>query len=167
MQISCKFVEFCSCCLLLKFRLFNKCLASKFIELLSNFFILSLDVLQVAFSGIEIMLVFPAIEATIIFLYYFSLFIEEFALFIFHFILLLIHKLATANITSPDALDFQCSFLFILKLPFHSEHSPILLDYKGCCIFFISKFFSFIYHYVVRVNKVSMTLLTFFEVYCH
>ena len=149
MQICGKLMEFCSCCLFLKFCLFNKCLSSEFVKLLSNFFILSLDVLQVTFSCIEIMFIFPTIEATIILLYYFSLFIEEFALFIFHFILLLIHKLATANITPPDALDFQSSFLFILKLPFHSEHSPVFLSDKSCSIFFVSKFLCLIYHCVV------------------
>ena len=134
-------MEFCSCRLFLKFCLFYKCLACEFIQLLSNFFILGLDMLQVTLSGIEVMFVFSTIKASIILLYYFSLFIEEFALFIFHFILLLIHKLATANITSPDALDFQSCFLFILEFPFYSEHSPIFLNYKSCSVFFVSKFF--------------------------
>jgi len=106
-------------------------------------------VLQVALSGIEIVFIFSTVESPVILLYYFGLFHEEFALFIFHFILPLIHKLATANVTSPDALDFHGGFLFILKLPFDSEHPPILLSYKSSSIFFVSKFFGFVHHCVV------------------
>ena len=98
----------------------------------SNLFVFGLNVLQVAFPGVEIMFVFSGVESTIVFLYYFGLFIKEFALLVFHFILLLVHKLATADITSPDALDFLSCLLFILILPFDSEHPPVFLNHECC-----------------------------------
>jgi hypothetical protein len=62
-------------------------------------------------------------------------------------------------------LNFQCCFLFILKLPFDSEHSPVFLDHERCWIFFVSIFLSLVHHSVIWVNKVSVTFLTFFEVH--
>ena len=167
MKISGKLMEFCSSSLLLKLGLLDQCFSSEFIKLLSHLFILRLDVLEIAFPGIEIMLVLSTVESSVIFLYYLSLFIKEFALFVFHFILLLIHKLATANITSPDALDFLCSLLFILILPFNSKHSPVFLDHKSSCIFLVPVFLSLIDHGVVGVHKIPVTFLTLFEVHCH
>ena len=167
MKVCCQLVEFCSSCLLLKLCFLYQRLTGIFIQLPSHFFILGLDVLQVAFPGIKIMLIFSTVESTIVFLYYFGLFIEEFALLVFHFVLFLIHKLATANITSPDALDFLSSLLFILILPLNSEHPPIFLDHKCCWIFLVSIFLCLIHHGVVLVYQISVTLLTFFEVHCH
>ena len=149
MKVCGKLVEFCSRSLLLELGLLDQCFTSKFIKLLSNFFILGLNVLEIALPGVEIMLILSAVKSTIVFLYYFGLFHKEFALFVFHFTHLLIHKLATANVTSPDALDFQSSLSFILKLPFDSEHPPILLSHKGSSIFFVSIFLCFVDHGVV------------------
>ena len=113
------------------------------------------------------MFIFSTIVAAIIFLYYFSLFIEKFALFVFHFTLFLIHKLATANISTPDSLYFQSSSLLIIVIPFDSEHTPIFLHDNSSSVLFISIFFCFIYHCVISINKIPMSLLTLFDIQCH
>lgn len=148
-KISCKLVEFCSCCLLLELRFFHQRFTGVVVQLPPYLLIFGLNMLQIAFPGIKVVLIFPTVESPIVFLYYFGLFIEEFALFVFHFILFLIHKLATANITSPDALDFLSSLLFILILPFDSEHPPVFLNYKSCTIFFVAIFLCLVDHSVV------------------
>jgi len=76
--------------------------------------------LQVALPSVEIMLVLPTIISSVVFLDYFSLFGKKFTLFLLMFIFLPVHKLATANITSPDSLDFNCSFFLILEFPFYA-----------------------------------------------
>ena len=167
MQICSKLMEFCSCGLLLKLCLFNGSFSWEFFQLFSNFFILGLNMLKITFSCIEVVFIFPAIVTTIIFLYYFSLFIEKFALFIFHFFLFLIHKLATANIAPPDSLYFQSSSFLIIEIPFYSEHAPVFLHYHCSRIFFVSIFLSFIYHCVISINKIPMSLLTLFNIKCH
>jgi hypothetical protein len=132
MEVSSKLMEFCSCSLLLELGFLDHSFPGVFIQLPSDLFIFGLDMLKVAFSSIKVVFIFSAVKSTIVFLYYFGLLIEEFTLFVLHDFLSLIHKLATANITSPDALNFQCCFLFILKLPFDSEHSPVFLDHERC-----------------------------------
>ena len=120
-------MEFCSCCLLLQFCLFECGFPREFLQLLPYFLILLLNMLQVALSSVEIMLILPTIISPVVFLDYFSLFDKEFTLFLLVFIFLPVHKLATANITSPDSLDFYCSFFLILEFPFYFEHTPVLL----------------------------------------
>lgn len=127
MKIWSKFMEFCSCCLLLQFWLFECGFPWEILQLLTYLLILLLNVLQVALSSVEIMLVLPTIISAVVFLDYFSLFSKKFTLFLLVFIFLSVHKLATANIASPDSLDFLCCFFLILELPFYFEHAPVLL----------------------------------------
>ena len=107
MQVGGELVEFCSSRLFLEFCFFKRCFTLKFFQLFSYFIILGLNVLQVALSRIEVMLVFSTIISSVVLLNYFALFVEEFALFILHFGLFLIHELATADVTSPYSLDFE------------------------------------------------------------
>lgn len=158
MEIWSEFVEFCPCRLLLQFGLLEGSFSGKIFKLLPYFLVLGLDVLEIALPSIEIMLVFPRVISSVIFLNYFCLFIEKFTLFIFVFILLLMHELATANIASPDSLNFLgCTFL-IIKLPLNLEHSPIFLDYYSSSVFLVSEFLSFVQHSVVGVYHVFMTI---------
>ena len=160
-------MKFCSCCLLLELTFFNGSLSGKLFKLLPDFFILSLDMLKIAFSCIEVMFVLSAIITSVVFLYYFGLLHKELALLVLHFILFLIYKLATANISSPDSLDSNWSSAFVIMLPLDFEHSPIFLDDDCCCIFFVSKLFSFIHHWVVGVDYVTVSRLTLFKIECH
>ena len=98
-------MEFCSCSLLLKFGFFESSFSSELFQLFPNLLVFGLNMLQVAFPGIEVMLVFSAIVSSVVLLYYFGLFVEEFALFVFHFRLFLIHELATADVSAPDSLN--------------------------------------------------------------
>ena len=118
--------------------------------------------LKIAFPCVEIMLVFPRIEASVVFLNDFSLLIKEFTLFVLHFFLFLVHKLATANIASPYSLYFQGRPLLIVELPLDLEHPPIFLYYYCCCVFFVTEFFGLIQHGKVLINEISMTAFTFF-----
>ena len=139
------------CCMLLQLCLFQCCFSGELFKLFPYFFIFLLDMLKLTLSSIEVMLILPTVVSSVVFLYYFCLLIEKFTLLIFIFVLLIFHKLATANITSPDSLYFQsCSFL-IIEFPFDFEHSPILLNYNSCWILFVSKFFSLIQHFVICV----------------
>lgn len=87
--------------------------------------------IEVRFSGIEIMFVFSTVETTIEFLYYFSLFHKESGLLILIFILLFRVELETAGISSPDSLDPSNCLFFILELPFLPKHSHPFLDSDG------------------------------------
>lgn len=158
MEIRSKFVEFCPSSLLLQFGLLESSFPGKVFKLLPYFLVLGLDMLEVALSGIEIMFVFPRVITPVIFLNYFCLFIEKFTLFIFVFTLLLMHELATANIASPDSLNFLgCAFL-IIKLPLDFEHSPVFLNYYSSSVFLVSEFLSFVQHSVVGIYHVFMTI---------
>ena len=100
--------------------------------------------LQIAFPGVEIVLILPGIEASVIFLDNFGLLIKELALLILHFVLPLIHKLATANIASPHSLDFERSSLLVVIFPLDLEHSPAFLNYYSSRILLVSEFLSLI-----------------------
>jgi len=160
-------MKFCPGCLLLKFSFFQSCFPSEFFQLLSDLLIFGLNMMKITLSCIEIVFIFPAVEASVIFLYDFSLFIEEFALFVLLFSLLLQHKLATANISSPNSLYFLGRPSFVIKVPFDFKHSPIFLNNNGCSIFFISEFFGLIHHVIVLVYEIAMSALPFFQVCCH
>ncbi len=70
-------MEFCACRLLLELGLLEGGFPSKSLQLLTDFFVLGLDRLQVALSGIEVVLVLAAVEATIILLNDLSLLVEK------------------------------------------------------------------------------------------
>ena len=145
-------MEFSSCCVLLELRLFQLCFSGELFQLFPHFFILLLHMLQVTLSSVEVVLVLSAVVSSVVFLYYFCLLIEKFALLIFVFKLLIFHKLATANVSSPDSLYFQSCPLFIIKLPLDFEHPPIFLNYNSCRILFVSELLSFIQHFVVGIH---------------
>ena len=117
--------------------------------------------LEIAFPGVEIMLVFPGIKASIVFLNNLSLLNKELALFILHFFLFFIHKLATANISSVYSLHFESGPFLVIELPLHFEHPPVLLNNYSCGIFFVSEFFGFVQHCEILVYEISMTAFTF------
>ena len=100
--------------------------------------------LQVTFPSVEIVLVFPAVEAPVVLLDDFSLLIEKLGLFVLHFSLPLVHELATANVAPPYALDFEGSSLLIVELPLNLEHTPTFLDYYCSGIFLVSEFLSLV-----------------------
>ena len=137
-------MEFCSSRLLLQLCLFERSFTLKFFKLLSYFLVLTLVMLKVTLPSIEVMLILSAVVTSVILLYYLRLFVEKFTLFILHFSLFLVHELATANIPSPDALCFLCGSLLIIEFPLYLEHSPVLLNYDGSCVFFVTVFFGFI-----------------------
>ena len=114
MKIGSKFVELGTGCLFLKFSLLKCRFSTEIIELLSNLFVFRNDVIQIALPGVEVMLVLSTIIASIVFLYYLCHFCKKAALFVFIFILFSGHELATASISSPDALDSGNSLSFIL-----------------------------------------------------
>ena len=131
MKVGGQLVEFCPCGLLLQFCLFQSSFVCIFFKLLSHFFILRLDMLQITLSSIEVMFVFSAIITSIVLLNYFSLLIKEFGLFILIFKLLLIHELATATIASPYSLYLLCGPLLLLVIPLDPQHSNVFLYYDS------------------------------------
>ena len=100
MQVGSKLMELRPSCLFLELSFLQSCFPCEFVELLSDFFILVLNVLQIALSGIKVMLVLAAIEASVVLLYYLSLFIEKLALFVLVLLLFFIHKFATTVIAT-------------------------------------------------------------------
>ena len=70
-------MEFRACRLFLELGLLEGGFPSKSLQLLTDFFVLGLNVLQVALSSIEVVLVLAAVEATIILLNDLSLFVEK------------------------------------------------------------------------------------------
>ena len=70
-------MEFCARRLLLELGFLEGGFPSKRLQLLTDFFVLGLDVLQVALSGIEVVLVLAAVEAPIILLNDLSLLVEK------------------------------------------------------------------------------------------
>ena len=160
-------MEFCSCCLLLKFGFFQSSFSSEFFQLFPDLLVFSLNVEEIAFPCVEIMLIFPAIKSSVVLLYDLRLFVEKFALLVLLLLLLLKHKLTTANIPSPYLLNFLNRPPLVIEVPLDLKHSPTLLNDYSCGILFVSELFSLIYHIVVLINKVTMSLLPFFEVYSH
>ena len=103
-QIRRKLMEFCPRGLLLQFGLLESCLSCEIFKLLTHLLILALHMMQIAFPGVEIVLVLPTVVAAIILLNNFGLLIEEFALLGLMLVLLLSVELATANVSPPDSL---------------------------------------------------------------
>ena len=129
MQICSKFMEFCSCCLLLQFNFLKLSFVSKLFQLLSDLLVFGFNVIKIRFSSVKVMLILPRVVSSVVFLYYLGLFSKEFTLFVLVFILFLFIELATANKASPYSLNSVCCIFLIIKLPHHLEHSPIFLDY--------------------------------------
>ena len=136
-------------------------------ELPSNFFVLLLDVLEVALPGVEVMLVLPTVKASVVFLHNLGLLVEELTLLILVLSLLLAHDLTPTVITSEHPLDGQRCFQFVLVLPLLFEHSPVLLDDHCGSVFLISEFLGLVELHVVRVYQVSVSVLTLFQVKGH
>ena len=117
---------------------------------------------EITLPCVEIMLVFPRIETSVVFLNNFSLLVEKLALFVLHFFLFLIHKLATANIAPPHSLYFQGGPLLVIELPLDLKHPPVFLDNYSSCVFFVAEFFGLIKHCEILIYEIPMTALTFF-----
>ena len=145
-------MKFSSCSVFLELCLFQLCFSGELFKLFPYFLILLLHVLQVTLSSVEVMLVLSAVVSSVVLLYYLCLLIEKFALLIFVFKLLIFHKLATANVSSPDSLYFQSCPLFNIKRPLDFEHPPIFLNYNSCRILFVPKLLSFIQHFVIGIH---------------
>ena len=64
MQICCKLCEFCPCALLLKILFVANSLLVMRVEQFSDFLVLLFDVMEVLFTGKEIVLVFSAVVAS-------------------------------------------------------------------------------------------------------
>jgi hypothetical protein len=105
--------------------------------------------MKICLPGVEVMLILPAIEASVVFLYYSALFIKEFALFIVIFLLFLIHELATTVIASPNALDLHTCTVFVLSLPLILQVEPVLLNRDRCIRFFFPEAFCLIQALIV------------------
>ena len=155
-------MEFRPSRLLLELCLLQGSFSGKLFQLFSNLLVFGLDMLQITFSGVEIMLILPGVKASVIFLDYFGLLVEKLALLVLHFFLLLIHKLATANVASPHALYFESCTLLVIKLPLDFEHTPVFLDNYCCGIFFVAEFFCLVKHGEVLIYQISMSAFTFF-----
>ena len=136
-------------------------------ELPSNFFVLLLDVLEVALPGVEVMLILPTVKASVVFLNNLGLLVEELTLLILVLSLLLAHELAPTVITSEHPLDSQRCFQFVLMLPLLFEHSPVLLNGDCCSVFLISEFLGLVELHIVGVYQVSVSVLTLFQVKGH
>ena len=117
---------------------------------------------QVALTGIEVMLIFATVVASVVFLNDFGLLIEELALLCLVLILFLGVELATADEPAPDSLDLKCGPLFIVKLPLNFEHSPVLLNYNCCGVLFVPIFLCFIQSLVIGVYHVAVTSFSLF-----
>ena len=152
MKIRSQLVEFCSGSLLLQFSLLKRRFPGELFQLLSHLLILCLNVQQIALSGVEVMLVFPAVKPSVVLLYDLGLFVEKFALFVLLFRLFLKHELTTANEPPPYLLDFLYRSSFVIEVPLHFEHPPTFLNYNRPGVFFITELLSFVYHVVVLVN---------------
>ena len=87
--------------------------------------------MKICLSCVEVMLIFPAVETSIVLLYYLCLLIEKLALFIFIFALFFVHELATAIKTSKNSLYSECILLFVLKTAFNLVHPPVFLNDYG------------------------------------
>ena len=74
-------------------------------ELLSDLLVFLLDMLEIALPGVEVMLVLPAVKASVVLLNNLGLLVEELALLVLVFVLLLAHKFAATVITSKNTLD--------------------------------------------------------------
>ena len=167
MKVCSKFMELCSCRLLLQFCLFQGCLSCKFLQLFSDLFVLGCNVMKIAFPCIEIMFILSWIVASVVLLYYFGLFHKESWLLIFIFILFSRHELETPNIASPDSLNLCDCFLFILELPLFPIHPLPLLNSDSSRSFLISIFFSLVKSEIIRVNHISMASFSLPQVLCH
>ena len=73
-------MEFCSRSLLLQLGLFKRRFPCELFQLLSDLLVLGLNVQQIAFSSVEVVLIFSAVKSSVILLYDLSLFVEKFAL---------------------------------------------------------------------------------------
>ena len=127
-------MEFCARRLLLQLGLLESSFAGISLQLLSNFIVLRLHVLNVALARIEVVLIFTTVVSSVILLHDLGLLIEELRLLVFVFILLLLHKLATAQESTPDALTFTRRSLDTVILPFQFKHVPSLLDDHCSCV---------------------------------
>ena len=143
-QVTGQLVEFCSRRLLLQLRLLQQRFLCKLLQLLPDFLVLGLNVLKVALSRVEIVLVLAAVEASEVFLNDFGLLIEKLALLFFVLMPLLPHKYATADVTSPDPLYLEGGFLLVVELPLYLEHAEELLDPNCCRIFLVFVLFCLI-----------------------
>ena len=167
MQISSKLMEFCPGSLFLEFNFFKRSFVCKLFKLFSDLLVFSFNVIEIRFSSVEIMLVFPRIIASIVFLYYLGLFSKEFTLFVLVFILFTFIELATANKASPYSLNSKWCIFLILELPLNLEHPPIFLNNECSTILFLSILLNFIKHYEICVDHISVPSFSFFQVYCH
>ena len=112
--------------LFLQFGLLQSGLSGEGLQLFADLLILSLDVLQIALSGVEIVLVFSTVVAAVVLLNYLGLFVEEFGLFVVALILLALHEFAMAQVATPDPLNLASRALNIVVLPLGFEHLPRL-----------------------------------------
>ena len=160
-------MELCPSSLLLKLCFFECCLSGEVFELLSDLFVFLLNVLQIALTGVKVVLVFPAVETSIVLLYYFGLLVEELRLLVFVFTLLFVHERAATVIASQNSLHSHRGIDFVIILPLDFEHTPVLLDYDCSVSFLITELFGIVEHGVVGVNDVSVSFLSFLQVQRH
>ena len=160
-EVGSQLMEFCPCCLFLKFCFFQCCFSCKVFKLFSYFLIFSCNMVKITFPCIKVMFIFSAIVTTIEFLYYFCLFVKESGLLIFIFIFFFWIELETASISSPNSLDHNHSPLFILKFPFLPKHALPFLNPDSSCIVFFPFLISFVYFEKVLVYNASVPFFSF------
>lgn len=117
---------------------------------------------EIALTGIKVVLIFAAVISSVVFLNDFGLLVEKLALFCLVLILFLCIELATADVSSPDALHLLAGPLLVIELPFNLEHAPVLLNDDCGGIFLVPVLFSLVELEVVGVNHVLMTSFSLF-----
>ena len=113
------------------------------------------------------MLVLPGVVTSVVLLYYLGLLIEELGLLILVLGLLHVHKLAATVIASQNSLDGETGLDFVVVLPLDLEHPPVFLDSKCLCVFLEAVLLGLVYHVVVGVDDVSLTVLPSLQIQSH
>ena len=167
MQVRRQLVEFCARRLLLKLGFLEGGFPSKLLQLLTDLVVLRLDVLEIALPSVEVVLVFPAVEATVILLNDLGLLVEELRLLVLVFQLLPLHELATAQVTAPDPLNLPDRPPNAVILPFRLQHVPGLLNHHRRSCLLVAMLFGLIQSGIVVVDETLVSLLPFPEEGCH
>ena len=123
--------------------------------------------LEIALSCIEVVLVFTAVEASVILLNDLGLLVEKFGLLVFVFQLLPLHELATAQVTAPDPLNLIDRPPDGIILPFRLQHVPGLLNHYCRSCLLVAMLFGLIQSGIVVVDETLVSLLPFPEEGCH